>query len=89
MPPLHVEIWGGEEQNNLKLLGRITPEQPAAVHKDSLGKLEPSLKTFECKFQPSAIRYIKVIGKPVPKMPSWHPAKGNMGYIFIDEILVN
>ena len=89
LPPLSLEVWGGDSRGSMKLLGRLVPNQPAPVHKDSLGKLESHLATFECKFEPSTIRYIKVIGKPVPKMPAWHPAKGNMGYIFVDEILVN
>lgn len=89
MPPLGVEVWGGEERNNLKLLGRIIPEQPAPMKKDSLKKQQAYLKTFECKFQPTSIKYIKIIGMPVSKLPKWHTGKGDMGYIFVDEILVN
>jgi uncharacterized membrane protein len=82
MPPLNVEIWGGEDKSNLKLLGRIIPEQPTAVK-------EAYLKGFECKFKPANIKYIKIVGTPVSKLPKWHPGKGDMGYIFVDEILVN
>jgi hypothetical protein len=28
MPPVAVEVWGGNEKGSLKLLGRISPEQP-------------------------------------------------------------
>jgi hypothetical protein len=89
MPPLSVEVLGGEDRNNLKLLGRIVPEQPAPMEKDVLKKQPPFLKGFECKFKPASIKYIKIIGTTVSKLPKWHTGKGDMGYIFVDEILVN
>jgi uncharacterized membrane protein len=89
MPPLSVEIWGGEDKNNLKLLGRIVPEQPAPMKKDVLIKAPAFLKGFECKFKPVSIKYIKIVGTPVFKLPKWHTSSGDVGYIFVDEILVN
>jgi hypothetical protein len=38
MPPLKVEIWGGEEKDNLKLLGWVIPQQPTPMKADSLKK---------------------------------------------------
>lgn len=89
MPPVKVEIWGGEDQNNLKLMGYIIPEQPGPMKKDSLIRTIAFLKGFECKFKPTSIKYIKIIGTPVFKLPKWHTGKGDNGYIFVDEILVN
>ncbi len=37
----------------------------------------------------ASIKYIKIIGTTVSKLPKWHTGKGDMGYIFVDEILVN
>ena len=88
-PPLNVEIWGGDDKNNLKLLGKMKPGQAGSMTKDSLRKQSAYLTRFECKIQPSTIKFIKIVGTPIPKLPSWHPDKGKPGYIFVDEILVN
>jgi hypothetical protein len=88
LPPVNVEIWGGDEESNLKLLGRIVPVQPGPMSKDSVNKAPGYLKGYECHFQPTTIKYLKVIGTNVAKLPRWHPGKG-AGYIFVDEILVN
>jgi hypothetical protein len=82
MPAQLVEIWGGDNIKNLKLLGRLAPEQPR--------KIQPAfMKGFECKFNPATVKYIKIIATPVGKLPAWHPGKGDKAWIFIDEVLVN
>ena len=89
MPPVSLEIWGGEDSSNLKLLVHIKPEQPGLMKKDSLNKQEAYLKRFEYKFPPTTVKYLKVLGTPVPRLPAWITEKRDMGYIFVDEILVN
>ena len=82
MPAQSIEIWGGEDIKNLKLLGKLAPEQP--------DKMKPSfMKGFECKFNPATVNYIKIIATPVAKLPKWHPGKGDKAWIFVDEVLVN
>lgn len=82
MPPVSVEVWGGNEANHLKLLGRVTPEQPTVV--------QPGyLKAFELSFAPVTIKYLKIIAVPVSKLPAWHPGKGDKGWVFTDEVFVN
>ncbi len=82
MPPLSLEVWGGDDPKELKLLNRITPEQPS--------KQQPSyLKVYDLKFKPVTLRYIKIIAVPVPRLPKWHPGKGEKGWFFTDEIFVN
>ena len=44
---------------------------------------------FEVKFKPESVSYLKIIAKPVKKLPSWHPAKGKPALILFDEILIN
>ena len=82
MPPLSIEVWGGHEPGKLKLLDRVRPQQPS---KGAPAYLEP----FECSFKPVEIKYLKIIAIPVPKLPSWHPGKGDKGWIFADEIFIN
>jgi uncharacterized membrane protein len=82
LPAHSIEIWGGEDAKNLKLLSRLIPEQPTKV-------LPSTMKGFECKFNTTTLKYIKIIGNPVAKLPSWHPGKGEKAWVFVDEILVN
>ena len=82
MPPALVEVWGGNDPMKLKLLGRIKPVQPL---KDEPGEVIP----YEVTFKETSLRYIKVIAVPVAKLPAWHPGKGDKGWVFVDEVLVN
>ncbi len=82
MPPLSIEVWGGDDAGHLKLLGRIAPEQPS--------KAQPAYqKRFEVKFSAITVKYLKLIVNPVQKLPKWHPGKGQKGWVFADEIIVN
>ena len=40
------------------------------------------------KFAPSTVRYVKVKVAAERSIPSWHPGKGNPGFVFVDEICV-
>lgn len=82
MPAQSIEVWGGNDTKNMKLLSRMVPEQPTKA----MGNI---MKGFECKFDKTEVKYIKIIGNPVAKLPAWHPGKGDKGWIFVDEILVN
>jgi uncharacterized membrane protein len=81
-PPVGVEVWGGTDRNRLKMLGHITPKQPVK------GEANTNLD-LNCQFTPIALQYIKIVARPLAKMPSWHEAKGQKAWIFVDEIMVN
>lgn len=82
MPAERIEIWGGNDTKNLKLLSKMVPEQP--------GKYIPAVrKGFECKFDPTDLTVIKIVVHQVDKLPKWHAGKGQKGWFFIDEVLVN
>ena len=82
MPASSIEVWGGEDTRNLKLLGKLQPQQPAKV-------IPSFMKGFECKFDTVTAKYIKIVATPVAKLPKWHPGKGEKAWIFADEILIN
>lgn len=82
MPPQSVEVWGGSDQQHLKLLGKINPVQPTKMEG---GTIIP----VEVKFEKQTISCIKIIAVPVPKLPAWHPGKGEKGWVFADEVFVN
>lgn len=82
MPAQKIEIWGGDDRKQLKLLGQLIPDQPTMI--------KPAyMRGFECKFNRAEVKYIKIIAVPVGKLPLWHPGKGDKAWIFTDELLVN
>lgn len=49
---------------------------------------EKELKDVKASFAPAKARYVKIIAKPIPRMPDWTQGRGNRGSIFIDEISI-
>ena len=82
MPPVSLEVWGGSDPKKLKRLTGITPEQPS--------KVKPAYqKSYDLKFKPVTVSYLKIVANPVSKLPKWHPGKGQKGWFFTDEVIVN
>lgn len=77
MPPQSVEVWGGTNLANMKLLQKIQPKQP---------EKEAPLYTagFECSFAVREVQYIRILSKPVGVLPAWHRGKDDKAWIFID-----
>ncbi|MFL5810977.1 MAG: hypothetical protein ACJ749_15760, partial [Flavisolibacter sp.] len=82
MPPVFIEVWGGDDPKQLKLLKRVAPNQPAKYD-------VPYQKLYEVKFTSATVRYVKIIATPVSKLPAWHDGKGKPAWFFTDEIFVN
>ena len=82
MPPQEIEVWGGETISSLRLLKSLRPLQP---------KKEAPLYTtgYDVDFQKSTLKVLKLIVKPVTKLPSWHKGKGDKGWFFTDEVFLN
>ncbi len=82
MPAQQIQVWGGTSLSNLKILKQLTPQQPSM--------LAPAYLTgFDCEFAIKQISILKIVAKPVTKLPLWHPGKGQKGWFFIDEIFLN
>ncbi|MBC7851203.1 MAG: chitobiase/beta-hexosaminidase C-terminal domain-containing protein, partial [Chitinophagaceae bacterium] len=81
-PPESIEVWGGTDPGKLQLLGKSKPVQPS---KDEPSEVVP----YSVDIRPTTVRYIKIVSKPVSKLPAWHGGKGDKGWFFVDEILVN
>ncbi len=77
-----IEIWGGSNENNLKLLSSIKPKQPT---KDG----KPYIELIDCSFKPFSGNYFKIIAKPLKPIPDWHPAKRRTALFLVDELFVN
>lgn len=81
-PPESVEIWGGDDADHLKLLTKFNAPMP------SKGET-PSMKTVEGSFKPQSVSYLKIIAKPLAKIPNWHRSKGDKALLLVDEMFLN
>jgi hypothetical protein len=81
-PPELLEIWGGDDPEALKLMGKIRPKQPVKEG-------EPFIELVTCDFKPVLVKYVKVIAKPVEKIGEWSRRKGAGGLLLVDELFVN
>lgn len=82
-PPTRIEVWGGTDEKSLKLLKVISPEVP---EKDIPGAEN---LIYEAAFEPREVSCIKLVAKPLAKLPAWHQGKGGKGWLFVDELIVN
>lgn len=82
MPPQQIEVWGGSDAAHLRLLKRLSPDQPKAMKGGSL-------QAYTLSFPPAQVKVVKLVALPLQKLPAWHPGKGQTAWVFADEILVN
>jgi hypothetical protein len=81
--PAEVQVWGGRDKAHLRLMSTLkTGEQK---------KDDPAIVTgLVCKLNSSApVSCIKLVAKPIYKLPAWHPAKGKPSWVFADEVFLN
>ena len=78
--PHLVEVWGGENKNNLTKLGSVVSVLPK--------RLTPSTKNIiKINFPLQSVRFVRLSAKNVKTLPPWHPDKKNTHpSIFIDEV---
>lgn len=78
-PPTEVEVWGGFNAKEFKLIKSMKVEQPTAYRPQNMEALGIS-------FVSSSYAYYKIVAKPVSKLPLWHGGKGQKGWFFVDEV---
>ncbi|MCF2489014.1 c-type cytochrome domain-containing protein [Dyadobacter sp. CY347] len=81
-PPESIEVWGGDNAQSLKLLTKFKAQMPKKGDR-------PSLQTVEGTFKPQSVSYLKIIAKPLNKIPDWHRSKGNKALLLVDEMFLN
>lgn len=79
-PPTKVEVWGGMTKDHMILLGQSTPSVPA--------KHASKLVQEKVEFDPREVKVLKVVASPLKKLPDWHPGKGQAGWIFMNEVVI-
>ncbi|MBC9909344.1 DUF2231 domain-containing protein [Chitinophaga varians] len=80
-PPHQIEIWGGTNPHQLRLLKKITP--PPSKKDDPVSAMD-----IDCTFPAAQVSYMKIVMTPAI-LPSWHPGKGKHAWVFTDELLFN
>ncbi|OOG72423.1 hypothetical protein B0E43_15415 [Algoriphagus sp. A40] len=81
-PPQSIEIWGGDDPNTLRLIGKMKPSLPTKEG-------EPYIELVTCEFKTASAKYLKVIARPVEKIGAWSGRKGSAGMLLVDELFVN
>jgi uncharacterized membrane protein len=81
-PPSQIEIWGGKNKDELKLMGRMNPELPTEERK-------PYIQLLSTSINPTKVNCLLVIGKTVKEIPTWHRNKGRGALLLVDEMFIN
>jgi hypothetical protein len=80
-PPIHLEVLGSIDQIHWEPLKTLNPVAPT--------KIVPAENfMYELNFKSTKVRYIKLMGAPIKKLPLWHPGKGQPGWLFLSEVIV-
>lgn len=81
-PPVSLTVWGSRDQKNWALLKTFVS-----------APLKKSIPTgaflYSLHFKQVDIRYIKLQGQPIKKLPLWHGGKGKPGWFFMSEVIIN
>jgi uncharacterized membrane protein len=81
-PPEKIEVWGGTNPNQLRLIATFKPSIPTQQRPHLL-------TTVGGKFKPQSVTFLKIVAKPLQKIPDWHGAKGRTALLLVDELLIN
>ncbi len=79
LPPSEIALYADVNKTPLRTLN------PPVPIKDTSGYLH----SYKLSFDKRSLQRLTVVVKPLPRIPSWHRGKGEKGWIFIDEILLN
>ncbi len=80
LSPEHLEVWGGEDKNNLAQLGRFVCDQPSNKRPAAKG-------IIKINFPPQYVRFVRLRAKNPGQLPaSLKLKKDTKASIFIDEV---
>ena len=80
-PPEYIEIWGGTDSLNLKLLNKVK------LDLDKVDKMRYK-RMIACAIPNQKISFIRLKTKHYPKIPQGFPGDGNPPWLFVDEIIL-
>lgn len=79
-PPIRIEVIGGSEDNQ----ERLGICYPAPIKKNE----RANFIYFNCPLESKPMTHLSIIVTPLPKLPDWHEAKGEPGWFFVDEVIL-
>jgi len=82
-PPQSIEIWG---KTNPKGAFKRIHVLKVPVPKETRFH---ELYAIDVKFKPTSFSELKIIAKPLEKIPQWHGAKDKRALLLVDEIFLN
>lgn len=81
-PPESIEVWGGTDKSKMKLIATFKPSIPSKMRTHLLTAVGG-------KFKPQTVSYLKIVAKPLQKIPEWHGSKGRTALLLVDEMFLN
>ena len=81
MPPDKMEVWAGDDRQNLKLLGKVNPRE---VEQSS----SPRIEGVSMDIPPGNYKYFRLVAKPVKKLAKDNPKKRDI-WLMVDEVFFN
>jgi uncharacterized membrane protein len=78
-PPTKITIKGGKNPKNLKTIGSLSPEMP-------IMKRPNASIPYVIPIKPGKYPYIEIEMLALKSLPDWHQEKGQMGFVFLDEV---
>jgi len=78
MPPASIQLFAGNDRNNLKLQSTLRPKQPGEYLPNAVEAVPVNVN--------GSYQFWKVVVNPVTSLPSWHGGKGQKGWVMIDEL---
>jgi len=80
--PEHIKIVGGIDRATAK---RLFQSSPPKLSKDYGSRYE----YYQCDLGGTSVSYLSIQVTPLQKIPVWHRGKGEPGWFFIDEVVIN
>ncbi|HEY0739911.1 MAG TPA: c-type cytochrome domain-containing protein [Chryseosolibacter sp.] len=82
MPPSEIQVWGGDDEKNLKLLASYKPEQPKQY-------VPTRIEGADIAIPPSKFKCYKLVAKTLTKLPEFRKAPKEKGWLMVDEVFFN
>lgn len=81
LPPDQMELWGGNDPGDLKLLQRVNPP-------DAPGPPKPRIEGLSMDVPPSNFKYYRLVAKPTRRLADGNPNKRTL-WLMVDEVFIN
>ena len=81
-PPTKITVYAADGDNPMTEIGKL--DIPVAPKQDADG-----VREYTCEFPSVPASKIRVVINTTDKIPDWHGARGEKGWLFVDEISIN